>query len=192
MISLQVSSKLIFDGKTEYFLCRNHWLFNTHPLPINQSCQVFVCWCAAFCFPSENLGGCLAWLMLFPAENSVSSQSKVGEMWGKKKKKKRVTSCRLYVTALPGTKKKKKIIPCCLPTAWGELSLLAVQHRSVKHAVISISDYRCYLSVQCHLDKEQERTPGVKILLVFRSHRAEEMPHRKLVRGPVLVPPWRI
>lgn len=71
---------------------------------------------------------------LFPAENSIPCQSKEGEMW-----KKPATSHKLYVTALPGTKKKiKKKIPCCFLTAWGELSLLAMQHRSVKRVVISI------------------------------------------------------
>lgn len=114
------------------FLYKNHWLFNTSP-PIKASCQVFVCWCADFCFPGGNLGVCLAWHMLFPAENSVSCQSKVGETW----EKKHVTSCRLYVTALPGTKEKKNN-PMLPSYSLGRASLLAVKHRSVKHVVISI------------------------------------------------------
>lgn len=95
--------------------------------------QYVVCWCVYFCFSAGNLEVCLAWHTLFPAENLISCQSKVGEMW-----KNPITSCKLYVTALPGTKKKKKKILCCLPTAWGELSLLAMQYRSVKHVVISV------------------------------------------------------
>lgn len=52
------------------------------------------------------------------------------------------TSHKLYVTALPGTKKKlKKSHAASLQPgerAGGELPLLAMQHRSVKHVVISI------------------------------------------------------
>lgn len=65
--------------------------------------QCVVCWCVYFCFSAGNLEVCLAWHTLFPAENLISCQSKVGEMW-----KNPITSCKLYVTALPGTKKKKK------------------------------------------------------------------------------------
>lgn len=32
--------------------------------------------------------------------------------------------------------------------------------------------------MRCHPDKEQEKSWRVKVLLVFGSHRAEEMPHR--------------
>lgn len=74
---------------------------------------------------------CLAWHMLFPAENAVSCQS--GGDVGKKS----VSQAVGFMSQLCLALREKKIIPSCLPTAWGELALLAARPRSMKLVVIS-------------------------------------------------------
>lgn len=98
---------VVFVGK-EHFLCGNHGFLILPPIlpPIKGSCQASLCWCADFCF--SEIWGCV-WHATCSSQlkTPLLCQSEVGEMWKKKKTTQPVTSCRLYVTALPGTEGKK-------------------------------------------------------------------------------------